>query len=103
MTTSKRRLTLLWSGPALEDLREIREYISADNPAAAKKLAARLKERVLMLQKLPLAGRVVPELAGEGYREVLVPPYRIIYMVEERRVVILRVWHERRDLRRTSR
>lgn len=92
------RHALLWTGPALDDLREIKEYIAADNPAAAKKLAARIKESVELLRTSPLSGRAVPELPGLAYREVIVAPYRVVYEVQERRVVVLRVWHGRRNL-----
>jgi addiction module RelE/StbE family toxin len=93
-----RRRALVWTGPALDDLREIKAYVAADNPAAARKLAGRIREGVEVLRENPEAGRVVPELAKLGYREVIVPPYRVVYEVQERRVVVLRVWHGRRDM-----
>jgi len=93
-----KRYKLLWTGPALEDLREIRQYVSLDNPRAAKKLAQSIETSVLRLKDHPLSGRTVPELAHQGYREVLVAPYRIVYEVQKNRVVILKVWHGRRSL-----
>jgi toxin ParE1/3/4 len=94
-----RKLKLLWSGPALDDLRRIRDYVSVDKPGAARKLASSIREKVLRLRDHPLSGRVVPELAERGYREVVIAPYRIVYRVEKSRVVILRVWHGRSELR----
>ena len=91
-----RKRKLLWSGLALDDLKEMREYVSRDKPAAARKLAQSIKKSVLRLRDHPLSGRVVPELSHLGYREVIVAPYRIIYEVQPTRVVILRVWHGRR-------
>ncbi len=93
------RHKILWTGLALEDLRQIREYVRRDNPAAAGRLAKRIRDRADRLREHPLAGRRVPELETSGYREVIVPPYRIVYEVcEGRKVVVLRVWHGRRDL-----
>ena len=89
---------IVWTGPALADLRHIRDYVSRDDPAAAVRLADRLRKRVLALQVHPRMGRVVPELSTRGLREVIVAPYRIVYEVWEREVVVLRVWHGRRDL-----
>ncbi len=89
---------ILWTGPALDDLREIRDYISLDKPEAAKKLAKTIREKVLRLQDHPLSGRIVPEMAELGYREVIVAPYRIVYEVQKNRVVILRVWHGKREM-----
>jgi plasmid stabilization system protein ParE len=47
-------------------------------------------------------GRVVPEFEQQGYRELIVAPYRIVYEVRQRRVIVLRVWHGRRELRAES-
>ena len=94
-----RRIELLWTGPALNDLREIRDYVSLDRPSAAEKLAKSIRTKVLRPKDHPLSGRVVPELAVHGYREVIVPPYRIVYEVQDKRIVILRVWHGRRTLK----
>ncbi len=89
---------ILWSGPALEDLRQIRSWVARERPDAAKRLATRIRERVEALADLPMSGRVVPEIGIETYREVIVRPYRVIYEVREIDVFILRVWHSRRDL-----
>ena len=92
-----KRVPLLWSGTALDDLRSIRDYVSRDRPQAARRLARRLQDRVVALRDHPELGRTVPELPRTGYREVQVPPYRIVYEVVEDRVVILRVWDARRS------
>jgi addiction module RelE/StbE family toxin len=92
------RRALVWSGPAIDDLREARAYTARDEPAAARRLAGKIREQVLLLRDQPLLGRVVPELEPRGFREVIVGRYRIVYEVEERRVVILRVWHGKRRM-----
>ena len=89
---------ILWSGPALEDLRQIRVWVARDSPDAARRLATRIRERVEALVDFPTAGRVVPEIGIENYREVVIRPYRVVYEVRDNDVVILRVWHSRRDL-----
>jgi addiction module RelE/StbE family toxin len=93
-----RKRSLFWSGPALSDLEEMREYVSRDDPAAARALARRIRKKLQYLRDHPELGRIVPELKSLGYREVIVPPYRIVYEIQPRRIVILRVWHGRRDL-----
>lgn len=89
---------ILWTGPALADLVEIREWVERDSPDAARRLAARIRERVNDLAVFPSSGRVVPEIGIERYREVIVRPYRVIYEIRENDLVILRVRHSRRDL-----
>ena len=90
---------LLWSGPALEDLRQIRAWVTRDNPDAACRLASKIRKGVENLADFPMAGRVVPEIGIKTYREIIVRPYRVIYEIQENdAVVILRVWHSHRDL-----
>jgi toxin ParE1/3/4 len=92
-----RKKTILWTGPALDDLQDIRDYVSRDDPAAAIRLAQKIRNGVLRLASHPLSGRVVPELSGLDYREVIIAPYRIVYAVKKDKVIILRVWHGRRE------
>ena len=89
---------ILWTGPALADLIEIREWVERDSPDAARRLAAKIRDRVSNLAAFPASGRVVPEIGIERYREVIVRPYRVIFEIRENDLVILRVRHSRRDL-----
>ena len=89
---------VLWTGPALRDLSEMPDWISRDDPTAARRLARRIRDAVKRVQQHPESGRVVPELAVSVYREVIVSPYRIIYTLNEKALVVLRVWHGKRDL-----
>ena len=99
-----RRFVILWTGPALNDLRSVRDDIAAEGrPAAAKRLAEKIRDSVLRLRAFPNSGRPVPEFPSAGYREVIVSPYRVVYELTENRVVVLRVWHGRRDLTRLER
>jgi plasmid stabilization system protein ParE len=97
-----RRFRILWTGPALDDLRAVREHVSRDRPEAAKRLAGRIRDRVALLAVHPESGRVVPELEPLGYREVIAAPYRIVYELRKRDVVVLRVWHGRREMERAD-
>jgi plasmid stabilization system protein ParE len=95
---------VLWSGPAIADLVRIRDHIAAEGrPMAARRLARRIRDGVDVLADHPRLGRTVPEFEGAGYREVIVATYRIVYELSGQRVVILRVWHSRRDLTRLER
>jgi toxin ParE1/3/4 len=70
-----------WTGRALRDLRSIAAYISKDNPAAARRWIARLRECARKAAPFPYAGRKVPELDRDDVREVFLGSYRIIYRV----------------------
>jgi len=54
---------IVWTEPALQDLRNIFEYIAEDNPKAARALLTEIKARVGVLTNQPQLGRV-----GKGRR-----------------------------------
>jgi toxin ParE1/3/4 len=91
---------VIWSEIAVEDLREIVQFIALDDPAAAAKLADRILSRVEMASEFPLANRVVPEREDPSIREIILRPYRIIYQTDDERgaIHILRVWHAARGV-----
>ncbi len=83
-----------WTDDAVANLDAIADYISAFNPAAAQRLAARLIALADSLADFPERGRD----AGEGRRELtIVWPYVLRYRVEAERVIILRIRHGARD------
>lgn len=92
----------MWSEPALDELDEIASYIAQDDPAAAARLIEACLARVERLVAYPLSGRVVPELRGGRYREVIEGPCRLIYRVEGRTVLIVHAMRGERRLRRKN-
>ena len=85
-------MKLFWTETAKQDLIAIRQYISVDNPAAAKRWIDRLRQRVRNSLHVPLSGRMVPELAREDIRELIEGNYRIVYQVLDDRIVVLTVF-----------
>lgn len=90
---------VIWTEPALQELDAIAEYIALDNPAAASRLVEEVLAGTERLEDFPRSGRIPPELPNSIYREVVVPPCRIFYRDEEKRVLILHVMREERQLR----
>ncbi len=90
-----------WAAIARRDLASVLEYVAAERPGAARALLDKVKRSAAELRTLPLRGRVVPELADlriAAYRELQIPPYRLIYRVEGDRVLVLGFLDSRRDL-----
>jgi plasmid stabilization system protein ParE len=85
-----------WSETAFGDLESIRDYIRHDSPAYAYVVVSRLYDAVDQLRRFPTSGRVVPERGDPSLRELIRPPYRIVYLVTERGVEILTVFHAKR-------
>ena len=83
-------MKLVWTEPAVNDLRGIHEYIGQDSRFYAEQFVERL-----ILASL---GRMVPEAGTESIRELLFQAYRIIYRLEQERVYILAGIHGSRDL-----
>jgi toxin ParE1/3/4 len=98
----KKRFEVAVTDGAVEDLREIGEYIALrDSAAAARKQLKKLRTRIEALATSPSRGRVPPELAERGirtWRETVVAPWRIVYRVDEGFVYVLVVVDGRRDL-----
>mgnify|MGYP003592303935 CR=1 FL=1 len=82
---------LFWTEPALTDLDAIAGYIALDNPLTASRFVEKVFARVERLQRHPKSGKRPSELPRTHYREVVVPPCRIFYRVENNDVYILYV------------
>ena len=72
-------MRLIWSPLADAQVDDAVANVAADDPAAALAWLERLLERVRSLADYPDSGRMVPELQREDVRELIVPPYRVIY------------------------
>ena len=92
---------VIWASVAENDLKEIIEYISEDSPCNALKLLEKVKEKASSLYTLPERGRIVPELQDQGisqHRELITPPWRLIYRISERKIYILSVIDSRQNV-----
>lgn len=89
-------MNLIWSPEALQDLRNIRTYISQEDPKAAKTVVERILALVSeQLPANPESGRLGRVL---GTRELVVSgtPFVIPYQVRDRDIIIYRVYHSAR-------
>ncbi len=90
-----------WTAEAEIWLRDIYEYISQDNPAAAAKVVSGIYEKVQLLRDFPGIGykyRIEPE--GE-IRILLYGHYRIAYLIKgNKQIDILGVFHGALDIDR---
>lgn len=87
---------------AEDDLFDIYAHVALnDSPEQADKLFVRLKQTCFSLRHLPRRGHIPPELQDIGvsqFREIRYKPYRILYSMEGRRVIIHCVLDGRRDM-----
>ncbi|MEP3563105.1 MAG: type II toxin-antitoxin system RelE/ParE family toxin [Marinobacter sp.] len=90
---------VIWTEPAIQELEAIAEYIALDNRAAASHLVQEVFDKTGRLEDSPQSGRIPPELPSSVYREVVIPPCRIFYREDKKRVLVLYVMREERQLR----
>jgi plasmid stabilization system protein ParE len=64
-----------------------------------RKLTAEIVSRIERLGAHPLSGRVVPEFNVEHLREIIFPPFRIVYRHDKNKIRIVRIWRSERLLR----
>ena len=85
-------MKLRWTLPAVEQLREIFEYIADDNPAAAVRSVERIRLSIRQTSRMPYAGRM--GRVG-GTREVIVPgtSYIVAYRILEDAIHVLAILH----------
>ncbi len=82
---------------AVRDLESIRTwYGELGVPDVGERLVREVVSAVERLGDFPFSGRVVPEFGIAGLREVIQPPFRIVYRVDSGRVRVVRVWRSER-------
>lgn len=92
---------IIWTNIAENDLKEIIAYISIDSHQNASTILKNIKQNASNLYSLPERGRIVPELQAQGifqYRELIIPPWRLVYRIDERRIYVLSVIDSRRNV-----
>lgn len=92
---------VFWALTATRDLEGIISHIEEESPQEVLRVLDRLRGSASRLKRFPERGRVVPELQKQGvmtYRELLIPPWRMIYRIDGARVWLLAVVDARRDL-----
>jgi len=85
-----------WSPEASEDLESIVEYIARDSEFYARAVVSKILEASRNLIDFPFIGRVVPETGDERIRERFIYSYRLVYRIEENRILVVAVIHGKR-------
>ena len=92
-------MKISFSNSALEDLKEVQAYYNEQEvPEVGSRHLTEIFERVESLPDNPQLGRVVPEFDEPHIREIIHPPYRIVYMLDSKSIQIIRVWRSERHL-----
>lgn len=96
-----RNFKVLWSLAAQRDLEDIVDFIARDKPKTAFRLFQSIRAKAEKLRSNSERGRRPPELAhlrGLPFRELVLPPWRLIYRIKDKAVEVLAFFDGRRDL-----
>lgn len=88
-------MQIIWLKTALKNLDELAEYISQENPQAARQVVDAIETQVNLLATQPALGRPGRVL---GTRELVISNthYLVPYRIKNNTVEILRVFHTSR-------
>jgi toxin ParE1/3/4 len=86
---------IVWTERASEDIAAIVRFIARHNPDAAQRVGYAIYDSAQILVEFFEAGSIVREMGHPDWRQIIVPPYRIIYHINraKKEVEIVRVWH----------
>ena len=94
-----RGVAIRFADSALEDIESIRDFCGRQGvPEVGERIVRRLIERIETLGDHPDMGRIVPEFQQASLRELLHPPFRLVYRREAEQVRMVRVWRSERWL-----
>ena len=89
-------ISIRWTAEGSDPFVSAIEHIREENPSAAQRVAEAILKRVDSLKSFPGIGR-----PGEamGTRELVCPPYIVVYRANPEVVEILYFWHGSQDWR----
>jgi toxin ParE1/3/4 len=97
-----RRFRVAWTELAQADLDEAVSYRASQSRSAAAKLLERILSAAASLSELPDRGRTVPELGDVRFRELILAPYRRIYLRSGDHVGVVAVIHTSQEFRKRA-
>ena len=96
-------MKILISDSAFNDLEAIKEYyLNEGVPQTGIKFVYDIIGHIETLQTNAEIGRKVPEFNEKNIRELIHPPFRIIYLKKDKTINVIRVWRSERLLNLTD-
>jgi plasmid stabilization system protein ParE len=93
------KIIIRFAESAVADLEELKVWYSEQGvPETGRRFVTEIFERIETLRAHPDIGRVVPEFGQPFLRELIHPPFRIVYRRDPGKIRIVRVWRSERLL-----
>ncbi len=87
------------SNSAFNDLESIKEHYEEEGVSyIGEQYVVSIIDRIQTLSDDPDIGRKVPEFDEEKIRELIHPPFRVVYLREKTSLHLIRVWRSERLL-----
>jgi plasmid stabilization system protein ParE len=94
------RITITLAESAIQDLTDIRKYYQEQEvPEVGDRFVKEIISSVEELAIHPDRGRIVPEFNRPQLRELIHPPFRIVYRRYKEKISVVRVWRSERLMR----
>lgn len=96
---ARKKLPIRWDKEAVENLKDIYDYISVDSVVQAKKVKSELLRLTRTLNDFPEKYSIEPYLADEpgNFRSIAKWSYKIIYEITENEIIILMIFHTKQN------
>jgi plasmid stabilization system protein ParE len=90
---------IYFSDSALNDFEDIKDYyIEKEVSHIGEQFVSSIVEHIETLIDNPDIGRMVPEFEEPKIRELIHPPFRVVYLREIKSIHVVRVWRSERVL-----
>jgi toxin ParE1/3/4 len=94
------KIIIAFAESAVRDLEELHTWYREQGvPDVGQRLVSEILQRIECLRGNPDIGRTVPEFKHRFLRELIHPPFRIVYRRDHRSIQIVRVWRSERLLK----
>ncbi|MBU2643108.1 type II toxin-antitoxin system RelE/ParE family toxin [bacterium] len=90
-------MKIVYSPESVEDLQRLREFIAVKNEPVAGRIATALLAAINKLKTFPQKGTVVKAAKSQHIRDLFVDDYIVRYLISEKSIYILRIWHQKED------
>lgn len=85
---------------AYQDLADIQDHYRLEGvESVGVRQVSEILDRIDNLNDHPQLGRVVPEYGLASIREIIHPPYRIVYLIQAEELQVIRIWRSERLLK----
>ncbi len=92
--------SITFAESAMADLEDILAwYTEQQVPEDGNHQIKEIIQQIESLRDQPERGRIVPEFNNKTLREIIRPPYRIVYRLQKSKVSIVWIWRSERLLK----